>query len=101
MKLTVWDKIYDFEYRLNSVCELEREAGVTVGEVLNMPQYTMLRWMTWAGLLKHHPMTLDEAGDLAEQYLEANGRDALIAAITGAIEAAGFMTAQSKGKRQT
>lgn len=98
MKLTIGDKIYDFEYRLNSICELERESGVTVGEVLNMPQYTMLRYMLWAGLLRHHAMTIDAAGDLAEQYLEANGSDALIAAITGAIEAAGFMTAQSKAK---
>ena len=96
MKLTIGAKIYDFEYRLNSICELERETGGTIGEVLSMPQFSMLRWMLWAGLLKHHAMTLDAAGELAEQYLAEHGVEGLLKAVTEAISAAGFMMAQSK-----
>lgn len=99
MKLTIGDTVYDFEYKLNSMCELEREAGmVPVGAVLSMPQFTMFRFMLWAGLLKHHAMPLDQAGDLAEAYAAKHGTDGLLKVITDAISDAGFMMAQGQKK---
>lgn len=96
MKLEIGDKMYEFEYRVNALCELEREAQAGIGDILAMPQYTMFRYMAWAGLLKHHNLTLEQAGDWVEEYLTHNAAPALIKTITGAIADAGFMGAQGK-----
>lgn len=96
MKLTISEKVYDFEYRLNSMCELEREAGMSVGEVLGQAQYTMMRYMIWAGMLRNHPMTLIDAGELAEAFIAEVGIAAATKAISDAVSEAGFMTAQGK-----
>ena len=107
MKLTIGDKIYDFEYKVKSIRELERTASrenesvMSVGNILNLPEYEMFNYMVWCGLLKNHPMTRNEVDEIIEQYLKENGKNALIAFIAEAIDDAGFMTAQSKGNRQT
>lgn len=98
MKLTIGEKQFDFEFRVNSLCELEREAKANVGEVLAMPKYQMYRYMMWAGLLKHHNVTLNQAGDLVEAYLDSRPEIDLVQLITEAITAAGFMQAQGREK---
>lgn len=98
MKLIIGEKQFDFEYRLNSMCELERVAGAGLGEVLAMPRFTMYRYMMWAGLLRNHDITLEQVGDLLEEYLMEHTEEDLSTFVTNAIVEAGFMTAQGKKK---
>lgn len=98
MKLTIGSNVYDFEYRVNSIVELEREAKCTVGEVLAFPEYTMFRLMLWAGLIRNHNLTLESVGDLVEEFLKENDKNSLVKVITDGITEAGFMGAQGKRK---
>lgn len=100
MIVTFGDKVYEFEYRVNSLCELERVSGLTIGKVLGLPQYTMFRYMVWAGVIADHKLTLDEAGDLVQDFLnmETGSVDALSTLIMDAIKECGFMEAQGKKK---
>jgi hypothetical protein len=99
MKLTIGDAIYDFEYRVNSMCDLEREAGANIGEVLSMPKYNMLRFMVWAGLIRNHKIPLERVGDLVEEYLKEHEHEELVKVITEAITESGFMTAHGQKKK--
>lgn len=101
MKLTIGDKVYDFEFRVSSLCEMERETDMTVSEVLTLPDYTMYTRMLWTGLLKHHGVTMEEAGEMVETLLKEHGHKGLGKIISDAIEEAGFMTAQGKAKPKT
>ena len=98
MKLTIGDTVYDFEYRVNSICDLEREAGANIGDVLGMPKYNMFRFMLWAGLIRNHKLPLEKVGDLLEEYFKNNDHEDLIKVITDGISESGFMTAHGRKK---
>lgn len=99
MKLEIGNTIYDLEYKVNSVCDLEDLTGKQIGEVLAMPNYSMFRSMLWCGLITHHKITIGQAGDLVEEYLRNHSQIELSKVLGQAIEDAGFMAAQGKPKK--
>lgn len=103
MKLKIGDTLYDIEYHVNSVCDLEELTGKGIGEVMKMPILSGFRALLWCGLIAHNKsLTFEQVGDLLEQYLSENGyetgKEKLNLALAEAISQAGFLAAQGTRK---
>lgn len=72
VELKAGDKTYTLVYTINSLCELEKTTEKSVDEVLSEinsgnPRLLAIRDLFWAGLLKHHKMTVNEAGEVMDE----------------------------------
>lgn len=96
MKLQIGENLYELEYTINSICDLEEITGKMLGDVmLGGGGYKKIRLLLWCGLLEHNPkMTIKTVGTLMQEYLKDKDLGDLIAVIGEAIEQAGFLKAQ-------
>jgi hypothetical protein len=95
LKIQVGEEVYELEYTVNSVCDLEERTKMLLGEVLASGGYTSIRALLLCGLTEHNPsMTLRRAGELVQEYLKDHAIDELAKVIGDAIEQAGFLKAQ-------
>lgn len=100
MKIEIGDGIYELEYTVNAVCDLEEMTGKGLGDVLSVAGLSSVRALLWCGLAAHTPtLTMAQAGTLLQEYMAEHSMEELVAIITEAIEAAGFMKAQSSPKK--
>jgi hypothetical protein len=69
----VGDQTYTVHFDFNALAELEDATGMTVPQISEQMQDSscisikFLRALTWAGLLKHHGLSLEEVGELMSQ----------------------------------
>ena len=78
----VGDQTYTLFYGTNSICELEDKLGQNLAEIVaGLGQLKVMRAVLWAGLLRHHNMSLEEAGDV----MDAAGVPATVEAVNKAI----------------
>ena len=100
MKIEIGGKIFELDYTVNAICDLEEMTGKGLGDILGMVGLSSVRSLLWCGLAEHTPnLTMAEAGVLLQQYTADHNMEELVAIITEAIEAAGFMKAQSSRKK--
>lgn len=94
------DTVYSMAFDFNALCRIEDETGQDIQSFFTAFEKTVsmrsLRLLVWAGLAKHHSVSLDEAGDI---ITEAGGVEAVIPAIEKATRAA--FPGGAKGKKQT
>lgn len=100
MKLEIGDKIYELEYTVNSVCDLEEITGKGLGDILSVNGMNSVRALLWSGLVEHSPtMTIKNAGKIMQEYMAQDSIEGLITKMGAAIEQAGFLNAQTAPKR--
>lgn len=70
---TVNEQEYTLFFNMNTLVALEEETGMTVPQIANQMQeqekisFKFLRSLLWAGLLKHHKVSVEEAGELLSE----------------------------------
>ena len=99
MKLEIGDTLYEIEFTVNAVCDLEELTKKSIGDVLRLPELSGIRALLWCGLIEGNPsMTFKQAGKLLDTYLSENGyetgKERLNVALAEAISQAGFLQAQ-------
>lgn len=101
MKLEIGDKIYELEYTVNSVCDLEELTGKNLGDVLSAAGMSSVRALLWCGLIENSPnLTMKQAGAILQEYIETKAMEELVEALGNAIEHAGFIQAQQPPTRK-
>ena len=98
MKIEINKVLYELEYTINSVCDLEELTGKDLGESLAAGGFASLRAMLWCGLVEHkQDLTVRDAGNLLQQYIKAGGTmESLVETMTKAVEHAGFLGGQTE-----
>jgi hypothetical protein len=97
MKLEINDKMYELEYTINAVCDLEELTGKTFAEVVTQKGFRGLRALMWCGLSENVPgLTMKTAGKLLQEYLKTHTQEEFVTLVGGAVEQAGFLTAQGR-----
>lgn len=75
---------YTLVYDMNALCEAEEKVG-PLGQLLADPaaagSLKTIRSLLWAGLLREHNVTIDEAGKIADEIGIAKASDGVKAAI--------------------
>lgn len=85
VEFTAGDTVYKLAFTINSVCELEQHLGQSLAEIVGgMGRLNVIRAVLWAGLLKHHKMGIEEAGDV----MDAAGVPATVEAVNKAVSLA-------------
>ena len=77
-RIRVGDRDFTLAYDLNSLCEVElllNRSLQSILERLAQPRLRDMRALLWAGLRRHHPMTVTEAGDLLGEVLRSGADD--------------------------
>ena len=64
MKLEIGDKTYEFEFTINSVCDLEERTGKGFAELMSIEGLTSLRALIWCGLITHQKTLHGTSGRL-------------------------------------
>lgn len=101
MKLQVGENIYELEYTVNAVCDLEELTGNTLSSIFSKGEYSGVRALLWCGLTEHSPsMTMRQAGVILQEYLNTGSIEELLTLIGGAFDQAGFPKAQGKAKKK-
>lgn len=99
MKLQIADEMYDLEYTVNAICDLEELSGKSLGEVLSSGQYSSVRSLLWCGLITKQPQTtVEKAGEILQAYLQTKTTNDFILQVGMALDQAGFLRAQGKAK---
>lgn len=77
---------YKLAYDFNALCKAEEELGPMGKAMARIEEGSLstVRALVWAGLQKHHPMTIEQAGEA----VEAVGFDKASEAISKAMSAA-------------
>ncbi len=100
MKLEIGDKMYELEYTVNSVCDLEEITGKGLGDILSVSGLSSIRALLWSGLIENLPgLTIKKAGAIVQEFLKQGTLEDLVTKIGEAIEQAGFLNAQTAPKR--
>lgn len=95
--LVAGDQTYTLVYTTNSLCELEESLGQSIEQIVNnMNHFKVRRAVVWAGLMKHHKMSITEAGDV----MDAAGVPATVEAVEKAITAAFPPPPEAKAKNK-
>lgn len=82
ISLKAGDKAYTICFTINSVCELEDRLGKSVGEIVgDMGRISVVRAVLWAGLLHHHKVSLEQAGEIMHEAGAAATAQAINAAM--------------------
>jgi hypothetical protein len=70
------DQRYTIHFDFNALAELEEESGMDTSEVMqslakmqeeNRISIRFLRTLTWAGLIRHHNLSIKDVGELMSQ----------------------------------
>ena len=80
-RVRIGDRDFTLAYDLNALCEVELLLGMPLQSILErlaQPRLRDMRALLWAGLQRHHPMSVAEAGDLLGEVLRS-GADATAA----------------------
>lgn len=102
MKLEIGDKTYEFEFTINSVCDLEERTGKGFADLMSIEGLTSLRALIWCGLITHQKtLTMAQAGDLVQEYLKNNTIEDLTKTIGDAFEQAGFIQAAAQKRTRS
>ena len=98
MKIEINKELYELEYTINSVCDLEELTGKDLGDSLAAGGFASLRAMLWCGLVEHKQgLTVRDAGNLLQMYIKAGGTmESLVETMTKAVEHAGFLGGQTE-----
>lgn len=100
MKLEIGDVSFELEYTVNSVCDLEEISGKGLGDILGTAGLSSVRALLWCGLIENMKgLTMGKAGNLLQEYLKTHSMEELVEVMGKAIEGAGFIQAQEKGKK--
>jgi hypothetical protein len=100
MKIEIGDTMFDFEYTVNSVCDLEEITKKNLAEVVSNNGFSSVRALLWCGLSEHMKgLTIAKAGNIMQEYLKTHPIEELMTIIGEAIEQAGFLGAQGKKKK--
>lgn len=100
MKLEIGENMYELEYTVNSVCDLEEITGKGLGDILAVSGMSSIRALLWSGLIENLPgLTIKKAGVLTQEYLKQGTLEDLVTKIGEAVEQAGFLNAQTPPKR--
>jgi hypothetical protein len=95
MKLEIGEKMYEVEYTINAVCDLEELTGTSIENVFASAGVSSLRSLLWCGLIENHDgLTMKQAGELLQEYLKTHSLEELAKFLSTAIEHAGFIQAQ-------
>jgi hypothetical protein len=85
------DQSYTLAYDINALCEAEDASGLPIGELLGHLEtgasLKVLRAVIWAGLQRHHPCGLIEAGEIIAAATTKIAADAMRKALAGAFPA--------------
>ncbi len=85
VEMKAGDKSYTLAFTINSVCELEAKLDKPLTDIVaGMGRISVVRAVLWAGLLHHHKMTLEEAGDVMHQAGAGVAAQAINAALSQA-----------------
>lgn len=82
---------YTLVYTINAICEMETLAKrplSLIGQEAALGYVTAMRWMVWGGLRRHHPVSVEEAGDLLDALVGEVGTAAAGAVLQSALQAA-------------
>lgn len=102
MKLEIGGNMYELEYTVNSVCDLEEITGKGLYEILSVSGLSSIRALLWSGLIENLPgLTIKKAGALTQEYLKQGKLEDLVTKIGEAVEQAGFLNAQTPPERAT
>lgn len=83
VSLVAGETTFTLVFTINSVCELEDVLEKGINEIVaDMGKVKTIRALLWAGLRHHHPMTLEEAGDLMQKAGAAATGAAINKAVT-------------------
>lgn len=100
MKLEIGDTMYELEYTVNSVCDLEEITGKGLGDILSVSGMSSIRALLWSGLIENLPgLTIKKAGVIVQEFLKQGTIEDLVTKIGEAVEQAGFLNAQTPPKR--
>jgi hypothetical protein len=97
---------YTIRYTINSLCELESAANVSIPELLeklqNRPTLSVIRTLLWGGLRYHHPnVTLDDAGDLMGEVFTSEDTVKIISeALAASLNPKGKDTEEDAGEKK-
>lgn len=95
MKFEIGETLYEIEYTVNAVCDLEELTGRNLGDVLSSAGISSVRALLWCGLIENTKgLTMKKAGDLLQEHLKTRPMEDLVSALGTAIEQAGFIQAQ-------
>lgn len=76
------EKDYTLCFTINAVCELEDRLGKSVGEIVSdMGRISVVRAVLWAGLLHHHKVSIEQAGEIMHEAGAAATAQAINAAM--------------------
>lgn len=85
VELKADDTSYTLAFTINSVCELEDKLDRPLTDIVaDMGRISVVRAVLWAGLLHHHKMTVEEAGDVMHQAGAAATAQAINASLSQA-----------------
>ena len=95
MKLEIGEALFELEYTVNSVCDLEEITGKDLANIVGTPGFSAVRSLLWCGLVENMKgITIAKAGTLMHEYLKTNTLESLVTEIGRAIDASGFLDAQ-------
>lgn len=95
MKIEIGDQVFELEYTINAVCDLEELTGKNLGDVLATQGMSSVRALLWCGLTEHMKgLTMKQAGNLLQEYMKGHTMEELVEVLGKAIEQAGFIQAQ-------
>lgn len=91
MTVTLNGRDYPLRFSVNALCLLEEKTGVSLDR-LQGNSLSCLRGLLWCGLKEHLPtLTLEEAGDMLDEHLRAEGEmETISVSLAAALEDACF-----------
>lgn len=99
MKLEISGTMFDLNYTVNSVCDLEEITGKGIGDILAVNGFSSVRALLWCGLIEGMPgLTIKKAGNILEEYVKGNSLEQLAKALGEAVEQAGFLAGKPQAK---
>lgn len=101
MKIEIGDKMFELEYSINGICDLEEITGKSLGDILSVEGFSSVRSLLWCGLADNTPgLTMKQAGALLQEYIKTNSLEEIANKIGEAVAQAGFLKAQETGRKQ-
>lgn len=90
-------KQYPLRFTVNAVCQMEKETGMPLGDVLRS-DLSCVRALLYAGLYEQEGLSMKETGELLDKHLKNGGSLKRVAdAIARDLDSAGFFHRQRKG----
>ncbi len=99
MKLEIGQTMYELNYTVNSVCDLEEITGKGIGDILSVNGFSSVRALLWCGLIEGTPgLTMKRAGEILQEYIAVNSIEQLSNILSEAVQQAGFLAEKGQKK---